>query len=152
MIGASVVTILGEIQALSNERQQLWRIAHRDKFSRDWWKRHDRIEVIGKQLNRLWNMHRIELAKAEDQQSTALDPLASDYFEDFREHVGWYHVTDWRIEDETNDQRRYMSVMEGLIDNRYSNDMKKPTKKRNKRPKMPTHQRQQAIQRMIQLS
>lgn len=147
-----MVEILVKIQDLSNERQELWRIAHRDKFSRDWWKRHDRIEVIGKQLARLWHMHRIELADAADKQPDIMDRLSSEYFDDYREHVGWYHLSDWRIEDEAYAQHRYMSVEEGFADNRYSHNLKKQTKKHAKRPNVGARQRNRAIHGMIQLS
>jgi hypothetical protein len=46
---------------LSDERQHLWRKAGQNKFSDQWWKQHDRILIIGKQLEQLWHIHRLEL-------------------------------------------------------------------------------------------
>lgn len=147
-----MATILDQIQALSNERQQLWRVAHRDKFSHGWWKRHDRIEVIGKVLNRLWHMHRIELAKAADHQSIAIDRMASEYFDEFRERAGVEPDGIWRIEDETNHHRRYMSIDEGFADNLKGKYLKKQTQKRSKRPNVGARARNRATQGMIQLN
>jgi hypothetical protein len=136
----NTLTILDQIQALSNERQQLWRIAHRDKFSPNWWNRHDRIATIGKHLDRLWHMHRVEMADGQGQPNI-LDRIAGDHFEDYREHVGWYHISDWRIEDEASPHRRYMSVADGFQDNQYANYLKKPTKKLSSKPNVGARQR-----------
>lgn len=74
-------------------------------------------------------------------QPNIFDRVAGDHFEDYREHAGWYHVTDWRVEDEANHQRRYMSVAEGLRDNQYEYYLKKPTKKLSAKPNVGARQR-----------
>lgn len=111
-------TILDQILALSNERQQLWRIAHRDKFSSSWWKRHNRIEVIGKQLVRLWHVHRVEMSGYREWQPVEVNRMASDVFDDYRQRAGSDVDGVWRIEDEASHQHRYISVAEGLRDNK----------------------------------
>lgn len=147
-----VKAILDEIQALSNERQRLWYIANRDKFSRDWWQRHDKIEVIGKRLARLWHMHRIELAEAQRGSTAVTDRIHADHFADYRARAGVEPDGEWRIEDETNTQHRYMSVEKGFIDNQQSDHLKKQTPKRSERPNIGARKRNRAIQGMIQLS
>lgn len=145
--------ILDQIQALSNERQQLWRCAHRDKFSPAWWKRHNRIEAIGKQLDRLWHLRRVELAGSQEWQTSEVDRMAADHYEDYRSRVGWYHLSDWRIEDESNPQRRYMSVAEGLRENQYSRYVERsPGGKHANKPNVGARARKRALQGMIQLN
>lgn len=76
----SSISTLDQINALSDERQQLWRKAGQNKFSDQWWGQHDRIIAIGKQLDQLWHIHRLELAGTRQQHVTRVQKgLFSDY-------------------------------------------------------------------------
>lgn len=127
-------------------------MAHRDKFSHGWWKRHDRIETIGKLLVRLWHLRRVELAGYEEWQSIGTDRLAGDHFADYRERAGADTGSVWRIEDETSSQRRYMSVEEGFRAKQYEHYVEKPSGSRSNKPNVGARRRKRAIQGMIQLN
>lgn len=75
------VNAFAQIQALSNERQQLWRRAGRDKFSAPWWERQRRVKRIGQELERLWHVHRCEIVRP--QRRFAKDRVHGDVFSDF---------------------------------------------------------------------
>ena len=75
------VDTFAQIQALSNERQQLWRKAGRDKFGEAWWERQRRVKRIEQELEKLWHMHRCEIVRPH--RRFAKDRVHGDTFSDF---------------------------------------------------------------------
>lgn len=117
-------------------------MAHRDKFSHDWWKRHDRIEAIGKQLNRLWDMRRLELAGTPNE--IAVDRITDGHFDDYRERAGEDRIGVWRIQDETAYDSHWMTIEHGLLENRVANTLKNPSRKQTAKPNIGARRRKKA--------
>jgi len=130
--GDGKIETLDQINDLSNERQQLWRMAHRKKNSADWWARHDRIVAIGKRLERLWATHRNEVAATQVWETLPTDRLNLAQFDDFHARGGG---SAWRIEDETAYSPHWMTIEQGVRDNQYAHYLKKPTGRRAIAPK-----------------
>jgi len=105
-------------------------VAGEHKFSDKWWKQHERIIAIGKQLERLWATHRNEIAANQVWEVLPTDRINLATFDDFHSRNSGGSASEWRIEDEALFERRWMSVEEGIRDNQYAQYLKKPTKKR----------------------
>jgi hypothetical protein len=82
LIGETVLTTLEQIQHLSNERQGLWRAAGHRKLNET---QRERIQHLHKEIARLWNVHRCELAGVQRYQRRAEDFLFQDWAADFNE-------------------------------------------------------------------
>jgi hypothetical protein len=76
------VTILDQIQHLSNERQALWRAAGHKKLNE---MQRERVQHLHKTIARLWNDYRAELAGGQRHQRRAEDFLFQDWAADFNE-------------------------------------------------------------------
>lgn len=76
---------------MSDERQRLWRLLEKGKFSDVWWDRRERVISIAKQLERLWHTHRLELAGTRQQHVIRIqEDLFSDYTDPQR--LGVNHI------------------------------------------------------------
>lgn len=62
-------------------------------------------------------------------QAVEVNRVSSELFDDYRARAGSDVDGTWRIEDEASHQRRYISVAEGLRDNRYGHYLEKPIRK-----------------------
>lgn len=79
-----ILDTLGQIQGLANERQKLWRLAGRQGLTTE---QRERVQSIGTRLERLWNLHRCELAADVRYVQTAVDRLDNECFADFCERT-----------------------------------------------------------------
>lgn len=73
-----IIGTLDTIQALSNERQALWRLAGKQKWTPA---QRERVLFIGKRLETLWDTRRRELA--EPDRTFIEDRIQGDLFRDF---------------------------------------------------------------------
>lgn len=89
-------TTLAQINRLSEERQKLWRAAGRQRLTDE---QRERVAVIGTRLERLWNLHRCEVAVGVQYYQTPIDRLDNECFADFceRTHMRGGMGSKWRI-------------------------------------------------------
>lgn len=111
---------LQQIHALSEERQQLWRLAAKKKLTPEQWERCFRI--IPKQLEQLWHVHRNDLAIASKPQKPTRDSVSKALFDDYLDpmrvgqqevnpdELNGFTIKDMPVFDHSRTQRKYSLV------------------------------------------
>lgn len=77
---------MGQIQALSNERQGLWRLAGKQKLNE---KQHERLHDLKGIIERLWDVHRSEMAGRYQAARQPADFLYQEWADDFNDRQRW---------------------------------------------------------------